>query len=42
VDRDRVEHALDRGAAHLALRHGVIAHALYDLEDVAVLAAIFV
>ena len=42
VHRDRVEDALDRRPALLAPRHGVLGHALEDLELVPVAAAVLV
>jgi hypothetical protein len=42
VDRDRVEHSLDGGAADFADGDGIVTHALQDLERMTVLAAVFV
>src|SRR3954462_626890 len=42
VDRDRVEDAVHRRPADLALRDRIVAHALQHLEGVALLAAVLV
>jgi len=42
MDGDRMEHALYRRSAHLALGQRVVAHPLHHLERVPVRTAVFV